>query len=139
MQNLFSVLPGFENTIQILEKIQLFFQFINVFLDSQILILQDIRSQKLGKSGSKFRHGGGEFYKQRPKKFLHLLWLAPYQIKTGRQNIQGWRQMGQLAQAPSVFGPSTSYVNTLRIKKIPSNSQIRNYCRLEKEVCTYLF
>ena len=43
---------------------------------SQILMLQDIRRHKLGKSGSKFRHGGGG-YQKRPKKFRRLLWTAP--------------------------------------------------------------
>ena len=44
---------------------------------SQIPMLQEIRRQKLGKSGSKFRHGGGGDQK-RPKKFRRLLWTAPY-------------------------------------------------------------
>ena len=43
---------------------------------SQILMLPDIRIQKLGKSGSKFQHGGGG-YQKRPKKFRRLLWMAP--------------------------------------------------------------
>ena len=34
------------------------------------------KRQKLGKSGSKFRHGGGG-YKKRPKKFRRLLWTVP--------------------------------------------------------------
>ena len=42
---------------------------------SQILMLQDIRRWKLGKSGSKFRHGGGG-HKKRTKKLRCLLWTA---------------------------------------------------------------
>ena len=44
---------------------------------SKIPMLKEIRRQKLGKSVSKFRHGGGG-YKKRPNKFRHLLWTAPY-------------------------------------------------------------
>ena len=40
-------------------------------------MLLDIRRQKLGKSGSKFRHGGGGYQKW-PKKCRRLLWTAPY-------------------------------------------------------------
>ena len=43
---------------------------------SQIPMLQDIRREGLGKSGLKFRHGGGGYQKW-PKKFRHLLWTAP--------------------------------------------------------------
>ena len=44
---------------------------------SQIPMLQDIRRQKLGKSGSKFRYGGGR-YQKRPKKLRRILWTAPF-------------------------------------------------------------
>ena len=40
-------------------------------------MLQDIRRQKLGKSGSKFRYGGGR-YQKRPKKLRRILWTAPF-------------------------------------------------------------
>ena len=40
-------------------------------------MLQDIRRQKLDKSGSKFRHGGRRYQKW-PKQFRRLLWTAPY-------------------------------------------------------------
>ena len=40
-------------------------------------MLLDIRRQKLGKSGSKFRHGGGGYQKW-PKNFRRLLWTATY-------------------------------------------------------------
>ena len=43
----------------------------------QISILQDIRRKGLGKSGLKFRHGGGGYQKW-PKKFRRLLWMAPF-------------------------------------------------------------
>ena len=45
-------------------------------LRSQISMLQDIRRQKLSKSGSKFRQGGGGYQKW-SKKFRRLLWTAP--------------------------------------------------------------
>ena len=41
-------------------------------------MLQDIRRQKLGKSGSKFPHGG-DGYQKWPKKFRRLLWMTPNQ------------------------------------------------------------
>ena len=44
--------------------------------EGEIPMLQEIRRYKLGKSGSKFRHGGGG-YQKRPKKFRRLLWTAP--------------------------------------------------------------
>ena len=43
-------------------------------------MLQDIRRQGLGKSGLKFRHGGGGNLKW-PKKFRRLLWTAPYHLQ----------------------------------------------------------
>ena len=44
---------------------------------SQIPMLQDIRREKLSKSGSKFPHRGGGSLKW-PKKFRRLLWMAPF-------------------------------------------------------------
>ena len=75
------------------------------------------------------------------------------QVNQGLTKSRDGGSGGDWPRPPSVSGPSTSYtyilgielftnprryVNTLRIKKIPSNSQIRNYCRLEKEVGMYI-
>ena len=110
-------------------------------------MLQDIRRYKLGKSGSKFRHGRGRGVSKMAKKFRRLLWTAPCATIQYLNEFGRWICTSPSKDDQSKFPPKKYYSGlhsarlcrqvglkpTFHLRQLYHHQHIDRFC-LEKNV-----
>ena len=90
-------------------------------------MLQDIRREKLGKSESKFRHGGGGYQKW-PKKIPTSFMNGPLHIFHGR-----WRYR----MSNKICNSRFSYKITAKLLNFKKHEQVKDYVYLNISIKIY--